>query len=43
MVLIEMEQDGQAEAVAARVTGDTMELLPPEGEEMPFRMIMRKR
>jgi hypothetical protein len=43
MLTIEMEQDGQSEAVAARVSGDTLELLPPEGEEMPFRMVMRKR
>jgi hypothetical protein len=43
MLTIQMEQDGQSEAVAARVSGDTLELLPPEGEEMPFRMVMRKR
>jgi hypothetical protein len=43
MLTIEMEQDGQSEAVAARVGDGTLELLPPEGEEMPFRMIMRKR
>jgi hypothetical protein len=43
MLTIEMEQDGQSEAVSARVGDGTLELLPPEGEEMPFRMIMRKR
>jgi hypothetical protein len=40
---IEMTQDGESEAVSAVVDGDTLELIPPEGEEMPFRMIMRKR
>ncbi len=43
MLTIEMEQDGQSDAVAARVDGDTLELIPPEGEELPFRMIMRRR
>jgi hypothetical protein len=43
MLIIEMEQDGASEAIAARIDGDTLELIPPEGEEMPFRMIMRRR
>lgn len=43
MLVIEMEQDGKSEAVSARVDGDTLELLPPEEEEVPFRMILRKR
>lgn len=42
MLVIEMEQDGASEAIAARIDGDTLELIPPEGEEMPFRMIMRR-
>lgn len=40
---IEMVQDNESDAVAAVVEGDTLELIPPEGEEMPFRMIMRRR
>jgi len=40
---IEMAQDGESEAVSAVVEGDTLELIPPEGEDMPFRMIMRRR
>lgn len=43
MLTIEMAQDGQSDAVAARIDGDTLELIPPEGEELPFRMIMRRR
>ena len=43
MLIIEMEQDGASEAIAARIDGDTLELIPPEGEELPFRMIMRRR
>jgi hypothetical protein len=40
---IQMTQDGESDSVSAVVEDDTLELLPPEGEEMPFRMIMRKR
>lgn len=40
---IEMVQDGESESVAALVEGDTLELIPPEGEDMPFRMIMHRR
>jgi hypothetical protein len=40
---IRMTEDEQTDSVSAVVTGDTLELLPPEGEDMPFRMIMRKR
>lgn len=39
---IEMVQDNKSEEVNAVVEGDTLELIPPEDEEMPFRMIMRK-
>lgn len=39
---IEMAQNGKSEAVAAVVEGDTLELIPPDGEEMPFRMIMKR-
>lgn len=39
---IVMEQDGQSEPVAARVDGDLLELLPPDGRGMPLPMIMRK-
>ena len=39
---IEMVQDGESDAVSAVVEGDTLELLPPDGEEMPFRMIMKR-
>lgn len=42
MLVIEMEQDGASEAIEARIDGDTLELIPPEGEELPFRMIMRR-
>jgi len=40
---IEMTQDGESDSISAVVEGDTLELIPPEGEAMPFRMIMRKR
>lgn len=40
---IEMVQDGESDAVAALVEGDTLELIPPEGEDMPFRMILHRR
>lgn len=40
---IRMTDDEQSDTVSAVVDGDTLELLPPEGEDMPFRMIMRKR
>ena len=40
---IRMTEGEQTDSVSAVVTGDTLELLPPEGEDMPFRMIMRKR
>jgi|GEM_PF-4075398 len=40
---IEMTQDGESDSISAVVEGDTLELIPPEGEDMPFRMIMRKR
>lgn len=43
MLTIVMEQDGQSQAVAARVDGELLELLPPEGQGMPLPMIMRKR
>lgn len=39
---IEMVQDNKSEEVSAVVDGDTLELIPPDDEEMPFRMIMRK-
>ena len=40
---IRMTEGEQSDTVSAVVDGDTLELLPPEGEDMPFRMIMRKR
>jgi hypothetical protein len=40
---IEMNEDGQTDGVEARVDGDVLELLPSEGEDMPFRMVMRRR
>jgi len=43
MLTIVMEQEGQSEAVAARVDGELLELLPPEGRGMPLPIIMRKR
>jgi hypothetical protein len=42
-LIILMTEGEQSDSVSAVVDGDTLELLPPEGEEMPFRMIMRKR
>lgn len=39
---IEMVQNGKSDAVSAVVEGDTLELIPPDGEEMPFRMIMKR-
>jgi hypothetical protein len=42
-VRIEMTGEGQTEGVEVRVDGDVLELLPPEGEDMPFRMVMRRR
>lgn len=42
VLTINMTQDGESEAISAVVEGDTLELLPPEGEDMPFRMLMRK-
>lgn len=39
---IEMAQDGKSDAVSAVVEGDTLELIPPDGEEMPFRMILKR-
>jgi hypothetical protein len=39
---IEMVQDNKSEEVSAVVEGDTLELIPPDDEEMPFRMIMRR-
>lgn len=43
LLVIVMEQDGESRPASARVDGDTLELLPPEADDMPFRMIMRKR
>jgi hypothetical protein len=43
LLTIEMTEGGESDSVSALVDDDTLELLPPEGEEMPFRMIMRKR
>ena len=40
---IRMTEGEQSDTVSAVVDGDTLELLPPEGEDMPFRMLMRKR
>lgn len=42
MLTIVMEQGGQSEPVSARVDGELLELLPPEGRGMPLPMIMRK-
>lgn len=42
LLTIEMEQEGESDAVLARLDGDSLELIPPEGEELPFRMIMRR-
>lgn len=41
-VTIEMSDEGQSEAVDGRITGDTLELFPPEGEEVPFRMVLTR-
>lgn len=41
-VMIEMEQDGQTEAVSAKISGDMLELIPPEDEDIPFRMVLKK-
>lgn len=43
LLAIVMEQDGESQAASARVDGDTLELLPPDADDMPFRMIMRRR
>lgn len=39
---IEMTQDGQTEAITAEFDGDALELIPPEDEDVPFRMVMRR-
>lgn len=41
-VHIEMAGEGQPEVIEARVDGDVLELLPPEDEDMPFRLVMRR-
>ena len=40
---IEMTEEGQTDGIEARVDGDVLELLPPEGEDMPFPLVMRRR
>lgn len=43
-VTIEMSQDGQTESITAEYDGDaTLELIPPEDEDVPFRMVMRRK
>jgi hypothetical protein len=42
-VRIEMVQDGQTEAVSGKITGDLLELIPPEDEDIPFRMVLKKK
>lgn len=42
LLRIEMSGDGESEALDARVEGDTLELLPPEDDDMPFRLVMRR-
>jgi hypothetical protein len=37
-----IEADGSAEPVNGMITGDTLELFPPEDEELPFRMVLRR-
>jgi len=37
-----IEADGGSEPVNGRITGDTLELFPPEDEELPFRMVLRR-
>ena len=39
-VTIEVAQGEQAEAVTGRITGDRLELFPPEEEDIPFRMVL---
>jgi hypothetical protein len=37
-----IEADGGSEPVNGMITGDTLELFPPEDEELPFRMVLRR-
>lgn len=37
-----IEADGSSEPVNGMITGDTLELFPPEDEELPFRMLLRR-
>lgn len=37
-----IEADGSSEPVNGMITGDTLELFPPEDEELPFRMVLRR-
>ena len=37
-----IEADGGSEPVNGMITGDTLELFPPEDEALPFRMVLRR-
>ena len=42
-VTIEVTQDGETESITAEFDGDAaLEVIPPEGEDVPFRMVMRR-
>jgi hypothetical protein len=40
---IEMTEEGETDGIEARLDGDVLELFPPESEEMPFRLVLRRR
>lgn len=42
-VTIEMVDHGEPEAITGKITGDSLELHPPDGEEMPFRLVLKRR
>ncbi|MFU8896449.1 MAG: lipocalin family protein [Gammaproteobacteria bacterium] len=39
-VRIEVAEGDQSEAVSGRITGDRLELFPPEEEDIPFRLVL---